>query len=229
MEENRQKGFVKIYRSILEWEWYSEPNTAHLFLYLILKANYKPKKWKGKMVGRGELITSINHISRDTGLSISMVKTALSKLIKSGCIHKKSTNKYTALRVINYGDYQEVPVEYDKPKINKEQSNDRSLETTKEIKKNKESKRKKIRESKSPLPNFEYLSIYFKDEIENIITRNWIPENEMRFCLAKFNEKRFKNISTTLFENFLVNWKKNLEKDDSINYYQHSVLGKRLD
>jgi hypothetical protein len=37
-------GWIKIHRSILEWEWYEDTNTFRLFMHLILKANHKDRK-----------------------------------------------------------------------------------------------------------------------------------------------------------------------------------------
>ena len=34
------EGFVIEYRKIMQWEWYTDVNTAHLFRHCILRANY---------------------------------------------------------------------------------------------------------------------------------------------------------------------------------------------
>ena len=39
-----QGGFIKLYRSMLQWEWYDDVNVKVLFLHLLLKANYEEKK-----------------------------------------------------------------------------------------------------------------------------------------------------------------------------------------
>ena len=45
------EGFIKIYRQLLEWEWYTDTNTKVLFLHCLLKANFKTKKYiKKKLV-----------------------------------------------------------------------------------------------------------------------------------------------------------------------------------
>ena len=45
-----QQGWIKIHRQLLEWEWYDDLNVKVLgYLYtLLLKANHKAKKYKGK-------------------------------------------------------------------------------------------------------------------------------------------------------------------------------------
>ena len=41
------RGFVAIPRGLTDWEWYSEPNTARLFIHLLLTANWQEKQWQG--------------------------------------------------------------------------------------------------------------------------------------------------------------------------------------
>jgi hypothetical protein len=39
-----ESGFVRIYRSLLNWEWYDDANTMRVFLHLILTAQLGAKK-----------------------------------------------------------------------------------------------------------------------------------------------------------------------------------------
>ncbi|SHG97767.1 hypothetical protein [Flagellimonas flava] len=218
MEDNKRKGFVKIYRSLLDWEWYTEPNTTHLFLYCLIKANYQGKKWKGKLLKRGDFITSVEHISRDTGLSISKVRTSLGRLEKSGCICKKTTNKYTAIRVVNYKEYQDISEMPNNQTNVKKQSTDNEITTIKENKKFKEKINKEKRVSS--LTNFEYLNKNYKEQMDAIFKRNALPNKQRQFCIAKFNEKRINNLDVDLFENYLTNWIRNLEKDGTMEEWR---------
>ena len=52
-------GFIKIHRSLLEWEWWDDINTFRLFITILLLANWKDKRWHGKLIRRGSLWTSI--------------------------------------------------------------------------------------------------------------------------------------------------------------------------
>lgn len=226
MEEQKQKGFIKIYRSLLEWEWYTEPNTVHLFIFLILKANYKPKKWKGILLDRGDLVTSMDHISKGTGLSISKIRTSLDRLIKTGCVRKHTTNKYTVLRVINYKDYQEVNDNVNKQIYIKDNSGDEQLNTTKERIEKENNKKNKERKD---FTNSQFLLFYFKDEVENLFKKHWLPEHERKYCLAKFDEKKIVHLSLIHLEGYLKNWCRNLEKDGSMDGYRQIRALKRLD
>ena len=99
-------NFLIIHRKILNWEWFKESKTLHLFIYFLIKANYKAKKWKGINIERGEFITSYGRMSNDTGLTISEIRTRLKRLTQTEEIIKKSTNEYTKIKVCNYNRYQ---------------------------------------------------------------------------------------------------------------------------
>lgn len=99
-------NFLLIHRKILNWEWFKESKTFHLFIYFLIKANYKAKKWRGVLIKRGEFITSYSKLSQDTGLTIGEIRNRLKKLTQTGEIIKKSTTKYTKIKVCNYNKYQ---------------------------------------------------------------------------------------------------------------------------
>ena len=109
------EGWIKIHRKILEWEWYDDINTKVLFLHLLLTANHEDKKWRGIVIKRGQKLTSLQHLSDETHLSLQNVKTSLSKLKSTNEITIKSTNKYTVVSIEKYDNYQ-----IDETKINKQ-------------------------------------------------------------------------------------------------------------
>nr|DAH40745.1 MAG TPA: replisome organizer [Caudoviricetes sp.] len=101
------EGWIKLYRKLVDWEWYDEPNTKIVFIDLLLHANHKERKWRGETIEAGSLVTSIGAIAERNGLSTKQVRTAISHLEKTGEIAKKRTNKNTTLIVLNYKRYQE--------------------------------------------------------------------------------------------------------------------------
>jgi len=78
------EGWIKIHRKMLEWEWYNDNNTKILFLHLLLTANHKDKKWQGKIIKRGQKITSIQHLADETNLTVQQIRTSLNKLKSTG-------------------------------------------------------------------------------------------------------------------------------------------------
>ena len=105
---DNNRGWVKLHRSILDWEWWDEPNTTRLFIYCILKANPADRQWHGQTIERGSFVTSLNTLAKDTGLTVQQTRTALNRLISTNNLTSKSTNKITKITVYNYERYQEL-------------------------------------------------------------------------------------------------------------------------
>lgn len=99
-------GWVKNYRSLLEWEWYHDLPTRVLFQHLLLIVNWEDKQWQGQTVKKGEIITSIDHLKKGSDLSSMQVRRALQNLQSTGEIKVESTNRYTKIKINNYGRYQ---------------------------------------------------------------------------------------------------------------------------
>ena len=55
-DSEMDRGWVKSFRKIKDWEWYKKPLTAHLFQHLVREANHKDKMWQGIEIKRGQLV-----------------------------------------------------------------------------------------------------------------------------------------------------------------------------
>lgn len=102
--------YIRLFRKMVNWEWYTDVNTKVLFLHCLLRANWKSGSWKGIQYERGQFITSLNTLATETGLSIKMVRTALSHLIMTGEVTSEGQGKgkaqYRIITVLNYDSYQ---------------------------------------------------------------------------------------------------------------------------
>lgn len=99
-------GFIQLHRKLVNWEWYTDIPVKTLFIHCLLMANFKPKKWQGKDIQRGQFITSRNKLSIQTGLSEQQVRTALKKLSSTNDITKKNMGLFTSISIVNYDNYQ---------------------------------------------------------------------------------------------------------------------------
>lgn len=116
---NQDNGWIKLHRSLLDWEWASEPGMMTLWVHLLLSANHEDNKWHGRIIKRGQLVTGRIALAKSTGLSEQTVRTCLQRLIDSQQISKKSTNKYSIITICNYDKYQ-VVVNIEQPTINQQ-------------------------------------------------------------------------------------------------------------
>ena len=116
-------GYIKLHRQLLEWEWYKDMNTFKVFIHLLLIANIKDTKYMGQVIKRGSKIIKESVLGEELGLTRQEVRTAIGKLIGSGEIIKKSTNKFTVISIANYEVYQGCKSE-EQPTINQQSTNE---------------------------------------------------------------------------------------------------------
>ena len=100
------EGWIKIHRRILDWEWFTEPNTMLVFLYLLLTARREAGCWKGVELQPGQCVVGRAKISMATGLSERKVRTSLERLEKTKEVTIKSTNRFSIITICKYDDYQ---------------------------------------------------------------------------------------------------------------------------
>ena len=170
MCNNQNNGWIKLFRNFTKWEWYSDSESVHLFLHLLLKANHKDRKWRGITIKRGQLVTSYGNLSNTLNISVQKIRTRLLNMQESGELTYQSTSKYSIITICNYDSYQGLENENntannnqitnkqqtDNNQItNKQQTDNNQITTNKNEKKNKKIKNDKnikentIKESRS--------------------------------------------------------------------------------
>lgn len=128
-------GYIKSFRKMLNWEWFTDVNTCHFFVYCLLRANYDSQRFMGVEIPRGSFVSSIDSMAMETGLTPRQIRTSIEKLIKTNEITKKATNKFTIINVVNYEVYQDEKIKVDKRMTNERQTDDKRMTTIKEDKK----------------------------------------------------------------------------------------------
>ncbi len=109
----KRKMFIKIYYSLLDWEWYSDTNTFRVFMHLLLTANRKDQPYKGDVIRRGESFASLEFISDATGLSIQSVRSGIANLLKTKEITKRKIGYVNAYYLVNYDKWQNAQEAFD--------------------------------------------------------------------------------------------------------------------
>lgn len=109
--EIRKKVYIKLYYSLLDWEWYKDANTMRVFLHLLLTANRKDHPYQGDVIHAGESLASLEFISTELKLSVQQVRTALEHLKSTGEITVRKVKKTSVIRINKYSEYQ-FPTEY---------------------------------------------------------------------------------------------------------------------
>ena len=107
-EVSNAVGWIKLYRKIVDWSWYSNSEMVHLFVHLLLRATYQQQDLPNGLLGRAQLSISKNHIQQETGISIQCIKTCLNKLQDTGEIEilQNSAFHSNLITISNYCHYQ---------------------------------------------------------------------------------------------------------------------------
>ena len=101
------EGWISLHRKFLSWEWFDKPEMVQLFIWLLLNANYADTKWQGKVIKRGQMLTTTPKIMEALRLTEQQTRTCIGRLKSTGEITCKSTNKYTIITICNYDRYQD--------------------------------------------------------------------------------------------------------------------------
>jgi len=172
-------GWVKLHRSMLNWEWFDNPKMAHFFTYCILKASHNDYRWRGKKLDAGQFPMGLNTASAETGLSVRSIRTCINKLKSTNELTIETSPQGSIITLLNWNKYQ---TETNEPTINR-QSNDNQTTTTKKVKKVKKVKNNKTCVKKS------FMDDIFHDVIShlNSVTGSRLkPQNSPHQKLIEF-------------------------------------------
>ena len=137
------EAFIKLYKKMLDWEWYRDVNTKVLFIHCLLKANWKDTRWQGIDIKAGQFVTSLQSIADETNLSVKEVRTALKHLERTGEVANKSYTKFRVITVNNWNEYQGLGKVEGRQGADKGQTKGKQRATDKEYKEYKNIKNKK--------------------------------------------------------------------------------------
>ena len=134
------EGYIKLYRRMMKWGWYTDPATKVVFLHLLLVAAHEPWEYRGIPMEAGQAVTTVAQIAGENGLTTKQVRTALNHLKTSGEVAIKGQTKYSVITIKNYRKYQV----YEASEVNKGQTEGKQ-EANKGQTKGKPSDNKKLR------------------------------------------------------------------------------------
>lgn len=103
-----ESGYIKLYRSLLNWEWYDDINTKTVFLHLLLTVNIAKRQWHGISVPCGGRVSSYAVLAEETKLTERQVRTAIKHLETTGEVTRYKYHKFTVFAINNYDKYQLV-------------------------------------------------------------------------------------------------------------------------
>ena len=128
------RGFIKLDRKLLNWGWKDDPLMVALWIEILLQANIREVEWHGEKFKPGSFPTSLGKLAKNTGLTISQVRTCLKKLKESGEIFQKVTHRGMTISVVKWGEYQGRKPKDDTQMTHSSHADDTQIATIKEYK-----------------------------------------------------------------------------------------------
>ena len=189
-------GFVKIYRNLPKWRWYSDDITFRVFMHLLLTAQYKDTPWQERVLREGQAVTGSQKLADDLGLSRQQVRTALRKLQATNSITIETTNKYSVITVTNWQKYQKdecsaadtstKALTDEQPTDNHRATNDQPL-----FKKEKKDKKEKNERERALAPNGTFGNVLLTEkELEALRRRYPVHCDEKINRLSRWLENK---------------------------------------
>lgn len=120
-------GWICLHREILDWEWYTDINTCHLFAHLLIRASHKERTYRGVQIKPGMVVAGRESLARETGLSPQKVRTALDKLVSTKEITITTTRQYSIIAIENWSRYQTINQE-DNQQVTNDQPTDNHIQ-----------------------------------------------------------------------------------------------------
>ena len=213
------EGWISLQRKFLAWRWFDDDAMVRFFIYLLLKANHADADWYDTTIKRGQLMTSIDTISRELHKSAQQVRTMIKRLKSTSEITSESTNKYTIITICKYDYYQNLALETNKQTnkqtnkraTNGQQTNNKRATTTKEYKEYKEGE--EINNIYNPLifpPSLDDIAAFCR------MRNNYIdPERFLKWYTNNgWTDNKKKPISD--WRNAIYNWEKRDRADGKI-------------
>tara|TARA_R110000803_G_scaffold43674_5_gene92975 strand:+ start:197 stop:832 length:636 start_codon:yes stop_codon:yes gene_type:complete len=163
MTEN--KGWIKLHRKLLNWQWYDDIPTRLTFIHLLLTVAYTDYKYKGLLIKKGTRIYGQDQLATEVGITRAQLRRAICNLKRTSDITNVTSSYGSIVQIVKFKDYQSTTSDI----ANKEPTDNQRTTSIEESKEDKEVYR-----------SFSHLSIsvseinklgkqYSSEQIDNIL------------------------------------------------------------
>lgn len=219
-------SWIKLYRSMRDWQWSASPKHMALFVHILLRANHKETKWRNETIKPGQLLTGRVQLSDWSGLSEREVRTVLKDIKNSGEIDQQTTRHYSIITITKWAEYQ-----MDDQQTTSRRPADDQLTTTSKNAKNVKNEKKLLYQNESQSSDSwcqEFVDLFDdpalvawlksgnNQKAQTRILETYRPEAITRFTERAFEWKKSAR-KTRQASTFLETWlEKESQKDETI-------------
>lgn len=133
--DDEEMGWVKIHRKIMKSGVWGNPNYLMVWVWCLMRANVRdvvvPFNGVDIKLKRGEFITGRKKATQEMPISERNYRTALTYLENTQRVTIKTTNRFSIITVVKYGDYQDQSQKTTSKVTNKRPATDQQATTDK--------------------------------------------------------------------------------------------------
>lgn len=206
-------GWIKVFRKLRDWQWYSDSHMVHLFIHLLLEANHEPKKWKGINIEKGQLIFGRKAASETLGISEKSIRTCMERLKSTNEVAIQSTNRFSLVTIVNWEDYQGEEKKRPAERPANGQTNGQQTATPKEYKE----------DTTNVVSNVHPLCLWIKRELPSVSKmRDQLNNDQAEKLIKDFDKKVIREVLESM-ENYIPL----LKKSKSVNRTIRAWIARR--
>lgn len=177
-------GWIKLHRSLLDWEWYDDHNATRLLIHLLVTVNREEKKWRGITVKPGTRVTSFETLAKETGMSVKQIRVAMQKLENSQEVARERAGEGQAVTLVKWDKLQSDEEKRASHRAKGGQIEGKQRASTKEV--------KEVKEGEKVYRAFAHLSLSV-DEYQRLISEGYAKEQIDQCCDDVENYRLNKN------------------------------------
>jgi len=169
-----REGHVKLFRKFRKSAFYSDSQYVHLWVHLLMSVNWIEKRLKlhnsHKYIDLhpGQVLTSRDVLSKETGINTSKVERILKSLENEQQIEQQTFSKYRVISIVNWDIYQTTEQQIEQQVNSRRTASEQQVNTKKNLKEVKE-----LKEITKDLPSD---SLRLSGMLANFILQNF-PNN----------------------------------------------------
>lgn len=183
----RPPGFVKLWRKTLDSGLVQHPNALQLFIWLLLKAAWKPTRYATRWgvidLKPGQVIVSRSKLASELETGEQTIRTAMKLLKKMEILTSEVTSELTRITIVKWEEYQLGKEELTSILTSTQPAPNQHLTTEEELKEVKELKKKPIPANAGEFEQF--WTAYPKKKSKGAARKAWLKERpSLAACLA---------------------------------------------
>jgi hypothetical protein len=144
VEENWQKGFIRVYRSLAKKAWYKKSEYVHLWVHLFIKATRKDREdwFNGQpiILKPGQFITGRKKLQDETGINQSKIERILRVFKNDQQIEQVGGATSRLISILNWHLYQNVEQQSEQQLNNGRTTDEQQVNTIQETREYREYK-----------------------------------------------------------------------------------------